>query len=41
MASTITRQDSRYLFMRRGKNARFPAQDTDAASRILICESAR
>jgi FAD/FMN-containing dehydrogenase len=40
MASTINRQDSRYPVLRRGKNARFPAHDSDAVSRIVVCDTA-
>lgn len=39
MASIITKQDPRYPVMRRGKNARFPSIDSEAVSRILVCES--
>lgn len=40
MPSIVSRQDPRYAVMRRGKNARFPASDSDAVSRILVCDSA-
>ena len=39
MAATVTRQDPRYPVLRRGKNARFPRIDTDAVSRIEVCET--
>ncbi len=40
MTSTVTRQDSRYSVLRRGKNARFPATEADGAARIEVCETA-
>ncbi len=40
MASTVTRQDPRYPVLRRGRNARFPANESDAAARIEVCETA-
>ncbi len=40
MAITVTRQDPRYGALKKGHNARWPADDADAASRILLCESA-
>ena len=40
MASSINKQDPRYPVLRRGKNARFPRTDADAAARIEVCESA-
>ena len=39
MSVDITRQDPRYLALRKGNNLRFPSTDADAASRILICQS--
>ncbi|MCU1323344.1 MAG: Berberine/berberine domain protein [Acidobacteriaceae bacterium] len=39
MISTVDKQDPRYPVMRRGKNARFPHADSDAVSRIEVCES--
>jgi len=40
MAISVTQQDPRYLTLRRSRNLRFPASDTDFASRIELCESA-
>src|SRR5579871_2577867 len=37
---TITREDPRYSTLIKGKNSRFPASATDAASRIELCEDA-
>jgi hypothetical protein len=37
---TITRKDPRYRTLIKGKNARFPASDSDAASRIELCDDA-
>ncbi|ADV82511.1 FAD-dependent oxidoreductase [Terriglobus saanensis] len=40
MSSTVTAQDPRYDLLRRGKNARFPAKDSDAVARIEVCQNA-
>ena len=40
MVITVTRQDGRYETLKQGHNRRWPANDADAASRILLCESA-
>lgn len=40
MAITVTRQDPRYDTLKKGHNSRWPATEADAASRILLCESA-
>jgi FAD/FMN-containing dehydrogenase len=40
MAIVVSRQDPRYESLSGGHNLRWPAIDDDAASRILICESA-
>jgi len=40
MASTVTKQDPRYSFLYRGKNARFPAQESDSVARVEVCQSA-
>lgn len=37
---TITRNDPRYSTLVKGRNARFPATDSDAASRIEVCDNA-
>jgi FAD/FMN-containing dehydrogenase len=37
---TVTRKDPRYNTLIKGKNARFPASESDAASRIELCENA-
>lgn len=39
MISTVTREDSRYTTLNRGRNARFPHVDTDAVARIELCET--
>ena len=39
MITTITRDDSNYSALRRGRNARFPHADADAVARIEICET--
>ena len=40
MAIVIARRDSRFEALHRGHNARWPAEDADAASRIVLCENA-
>jgi FAD/FMN-containing dehydrogenase len=40
MASLVSKQDPRYPLLRRGRNARFPAKDSDAVARIEVCENA-
>jgi FAD/FMN-containing dehydrogenase len=40
MAIQITRQDERYRALRAGHNLRWPANESDAAERILICADA-
>src|ERR1700730_18210495 len=37
---TISRNDSRYSTLVKGRNARFPASDADRASRIELCDNA-
>src|SRR5260370_40140268 len=37
---TISRNDPRYSTLVKGRNARFPASDADAASRIELCDNA-
>src|SRR5215469_1460673 len=37
---TISRSDLRYSTLMRGRNARFPASNADAASRIELCDNA-
>src|SRR5258708_38083019 len=37
---TISRDDPRYSTLVKGRNARFPASDADAASRIELCDNA-
>ena len=39
MISTVTREDSRYSTLNRGRNARFPVADADAVARIELCET--
>src|ERR1700759_3631500 len=39
MAITVTSQDSRYPTLKRSRNLRLPASETDFASRIELCES--
>lgn len=36
----VTRKDARYSTLSRGRNARFPLSDRDAASRIELCDTA-
>src|SRR6187402_3054591 len=40
MSSTVTAKDPRYDLLRRGRNARFPAKDSDAVARIEVCQNA-
>lgn len=40
MTSTITRDDTRYPILRRGKNARFPSTTSDEVARVEVCETA-
>ena len=40
MISTVTREDSRYPELRRGRNARFPHAETESVARIELCETA-
>jgi FAD/FMN-containing dehydrogenase len=40
MAIVVSRQDARYETLKRGHNLRWPVLDEDAASRIVVCESA-
>jgi len=35
----ISRSDSQYSTLTRGRNARFPAWETDAVSRIEVCDN--
>ncbi len=37
---TISRNDPRYSTLMKGRNARFPASDADAAGRIELCDNA-
>ena len=37
---TISRSDPRYSTLVKGRNARFPASNADAASRIEVCDNA-
>jgi len=37
---TVESQDPRYDALKRGRNARFPSSDSEAASRILLCSNA-
>jgi FAD/FMN-containing dehydrogenase len=37
---TITRQDTRYTLLNRGKNPRFPVSAADSASRMEVCDTA-
>ena len=41
MAIVVSRQDPRFESLNRGHNLRWPAVDTDAAGRIVLCESAK
>lgn len=36
----ITRQDTRYALLNRGKNPRFPVSAADSASRMEVCDTA-
>src|SRR6266853_1648094 len=36
---TVSRNDPRYSTLMKGRNARFPASDADAASRIDLCDN--
>src|SRR3984957_11875844 len=40
MAIVVSRQDPRFNTLLRGHNLRWPAEDADAASRIVLCENA-
>ena len=39
MISTVTRDDSRYPALRRGRNARFPLTDAEGVARVELCET--
>ena len=41
MIETIARSDMRYNTSDEGKEARFPASDADAASRIELCDNTK
>jgi FAD/FMN-containing dehydrogenase len=40
MPSIVTKQDPRYSMLRRGRNARWPADTAEEVSRIEVCEDA-
>ena len=40
MSITVTSQDARYNTLKRSRNLRWPAQETDAVSSIELCETA-
>ena len=39
MAITVTREDARYHTLKKGHNVRWPATESDAVSRIELCET--